>query len=330
MRLLLVVLLALVASCSCAAAWAAAPEGALQAGPILVGDTLVYGAGRGRDAVILRTQVGGGPATELGRLTSSSPDDSWLVDTIAASDEGFAFRVANVSSLPGGGITNYNVHAAPFGGPLHELNTCSTYGGVSVVGRRVVFDDCEPSLGDIDGAGSQEPLAGEAGSGVRAAGDFALWRERRALVLYDLRTRRVVRRVALRLIGGRVHSYDVDADGTVVAGTVQRVRTANGRRVPRLTLVSTVSGARRLRQIRAPYSPHFELRAARGRVALLGHRQIGTGTGRLVVVDSRGRLQRISSRAHVNLSTSFDFDGRRVAWAEPSPAGLRFRVTALR
>jgi hypothetical protein len=202
-----------------------------------------------------------GAETAIARATYAAPDVFWVVDQVAASEEAFAFRIAQIVERGGGGTSHFEVRGAAFGEPAAKLHSCSSFGGLGVVGRLAVFDDCDisattstssptarswPPRGDRSAAGSPSPSA------------------------------RLERQVVAR-------SPLPPPAGSSCAPCV-------------VLLVRADRSARR---------------------------------GTLSVIDPRGRIRRVSSRANANHTQSLDVDGRRLAWIERTTAGPRLRVTPI-
>jgi hypothetical protein len=293
----------------------------LQAGPVLAGETILHAESHGNDAVVLRSPVDGGPASEIARMRSAAVDDLWLVRQLAGSAEAFTFRASNVATGPGGGTTGHEVHAGLLGQPASPVHSCSVNGSLGVVGRRVVFDDCEPSVVEAGAGTPREPLAAKGALGARTAGRYAAWTDGGSVVVFDVEARTEAYRLSRRALRGRLRAYDVQPDGTLVAAFQRRGR---------LRLAFRSLGSRRLRTVTVASARYLQLRAAGNRAALLRHERFAPARASLVLVGRGGRVRRISSRAHASGSTSLDFDGRRLAWGERTPGGVLLRVTTVR
>ena len=308
---------------------------AAAAGPILVpGNALWSDDG---DRLLIRPDAADVPLPPPGPVPAPPPYDELEVrgahaDALAHADGVLAIRrgiYACWRAQPWELTTSCNsyneVLAGPLKGPfvrVSEPHACRRFqapGTLAVAAGRVVVaeagvecrGDLEPqdSLVAIDPRDPSRRRIVAAGKGlaVRGAGDLVAWttHRRRTIVVFDLARNVLVR--TLRARDAWFGVWDVQADGTVVAGLLGRGESGGD-----LRPVVYEPGLPP-RSLPGRIGPH--VRIARDRVA-------APWPKRFAVVDLRGRSRRSGRERPTG---AFDFDGRRATWVRvrvlsgPSP-----------
>ncbi len=198
-------------------------------------------------------------------------------------------------------------------------------GGFDLDGPLLVAANCGVWLYDLTDDAPPRELSGGLGYLPRIAGRHVAWIEPGAggptIVVTHLDSGAVVYRVA---VPAGVASYDLGEDGTLAV--VRERRIAAGARRFRLGVATVARPA--LRRARFPdAAAPFSVRIAGDVIAYL-RRRPGTASARLGRVDLAGRRRGIERT--VLGGAGFDFDGRRLAWAERSDRAVRIRVARVR
>jgi hypothetical protein len=324
---------ALLLASSGAAGSPSADSRVLWQAPVLAGARVVWGEQAG-DAGVVRLWTRGRGARVV--YSSASLD---LGRPLAASAELLAFQRSYPSCAPQPNLAcpqAQDALAGPPVGPFKRLvppRTCTT-----ATGRALAVDagvaayvelDCRHDrvrvvVREVAHRGRpvivrDASVSGGCCTSVALAGRYVAWDERGGVVVYD----RLARRVAYRAPVGPAHApgtelgFDLQHDGTLaVAFRVIEVARASQ------TNVAWFSPRAPREHLLRLHGRSTLVRIAGGRIAV--ERFLTAKTSALVVSDLAGRTQRVARFAPpIRLRGGFDFDGRRIVWAQD-------RVTATR
>jgi hypothetical protein len=170
-----------------------------------------------------------------------------------------------------------------------------------------------------------EALAGDARR-LAAGGDFVAWLDRPRpaanpsfltgdVVVYDVRRRALVRRVAAADLPGGVNTIDVAGDGSLAVAFVRGRKRAG-------VAVAPVGG--RLRVLPLPRGERYSAQIAGGRI--VARRSDSEGRSELRSIRPTARSSRLLARR----VGGFDFDGRTVAWVTARCGRSILRTSSLR
>jgi hypothetical protein len=303
----------------------------LPGGPALAGTRVLWVDGSRFATLRVRSKHGTAPARTIARLETGDALDIAVFD-LAGSKTRAAFGLLATGGDSGGPFTERRaLYAGPLAGPLTSL-------GPDMAGPRpspTPAGDCSPSTsgfslsGDLlayrDGAcaGSSAPpqlvvrdlAAGtrtvvtaraDLGAQVAIAGRFVAWIEEAtgSIVVFDRAAGAAAYRTPAAATDERVVHFALEADGTLA---VVRLRTVAGTSHTNLAWYSVAAPTRH----DIPGHPSGPIRIADGRIAYRAN------TRRLLHVVSVGsKPGRLVRARRGTIITGFDWDGRRLAWAD--------------
>ena len=317
----------------------------LSAGPVLVGDRVVWGETTFDAMFLLLRSPGTGPVV-IYRQRSSRRKQSWGVDDIAASPSFLAFSRSWEDC--GGGVCGYGGSDLWAGGPRGPFSRyasapylpCGSGVSFDVDSSAIVFSEhvCRrgaerarvvlrwlPRGPEVELANL--PAKAYCCGDVRIAGRFVAWAAGKAIVVYDVVARRTAYRAGLPKGSQRALDFDLTDDGRLVVAIDNRRGIVDEDQVPIGKLFRFAPGAPapRARSIGGQARLDWygrRLRIGGGR--LLYDRALTAKTSELVFVDRAGRRRRLAFfHPGERLVGDLDLTPERIAWASRRDTQVR-------
>lgn len=328
------------------------PDVAPVAGPLIAGSDTVWIERVARGGVTVKAMASRGGTARTVFRHDSVPAHR-LEPLLAAAPGRIGLELELAGTTPSTGSGTAGTFTGPLDGPFEELPRCfpSLLLDVAVTEDAVAYHS--PTDGtcrqlvvrDLSTPLSHPPRQLDRDAfAVRLAGRYVAWLERAEstglppglsdIAVYDRVEDRELYRVDHRMLPppGRIVGLDLQADGKVVFVSY-RERRANGRLVTSEHIAWASPAEPRPHMLPLPTRRHYEARIAGDRIAFVGSNTTRPSEPRAPVFDGELGLSDLGGRSRIHrkpvesrvYAETFDFDGRRLAWAELMCAGIALR-----